>query len=355
MKKKIIISGGGTLGHILPIIPVIMEIYEKYDIYYIGTVKGNERKYFEDNNLIKYFKKIYYLDMEGINRKNIVKNIKVLYKYYIIRKKIKNIYNLVKPSLVIGMGGYISGACIHIAIKKEIKTIIHEQNSVMGLANKMVYKNVNKVLLSYDIDNIKNKKVIGNPRYSYVKENYKITDQNTILIVGGSLGSDFINELILNNASKLKINDYKIKLIVGRKYYKNNESKIKEIVNYNSSITVYPFLNNLNEEMSKASLIISRSGATTISEILGLTKPSILIPSPNVTNNHQYKNAYKLYEKGCCKLIEEKNLNIDLLISEINEILLKYEYKKQMIININKYYQNDPKKDFIREVDDILC
>ena len=175
MKKKIIISGGGTLGHILPIIPVIMDIYKQYDLYFIGTKKGLEKKYLENNDYNKYFKKMYFLDMEGINRKNIFKNIKVLYKYYIIRKQIIKIYETIKPNLIIGMGGYISGVSIKIANSKKIKTIIHEQNATMGLANKLVYKKVNKVLLSYDIDEIKEKVVIGNPRYSYIKENYKLS------------------------------------------------------------------------------------------------------------------------------------------------------------------------------------
>ena len=91
MKKKIIITGGGTLGHILPIIPVIEEIHNKYDLYFIGTKKGLEKKYFESNDINRYFKKTYYFDMQGIDRKNVFKNMKLLYKYYIIRKNLKKI------------------------------------------------------------------------------------------------------------------------------------------------------------------------------------------------------------------------------------------------------------------------
>ena len=347
MNKKIIISGGGTLGHILPIIPVIMDIYKQYDLYFLGTQKGLEKKYLENNDYNKYFKKMYFLDMEGINRKNIFKNIKVLYKYYVIRKQIIKIYETIKPNLIIGMGGYISGVSIKIANSKKIKTIIHEQNATMGLANKLVYKKVNKVLLSYDIPNIKNKVLVGNPRYSYIKENYVSKDENKILIVGGSLGSEFINNLIINNIEKLNIDYYNIILITGKKYYNSNEALIQEKNKQYKHIKIFPFLDNLIEEMSTSTIVISRSGATTISEIIALAKPSILIPSPNVTANHQYLNALDLYNKNCCLLIEEKDLTITILVNSIRQIITSYQYKKQIISNLSIYYKNNPKDDFI--------
>ena len=355
MKKRVIISGGGTLGHILPIIPVIIDIYEKYDLYFIGTKKGMEKSYFQNNDYNKCFKQLYFLDMEGINRKNVFKNINVFYKYYVIRKKLKNIYKNLKPDLVIGMGGYISGVAINIANRNNIKTIIHEQNAVMGLANKLVYKKVNKVLLSYDILNINNKILVGNPRYSFIKENYKSKEKNEILIVGGSLGSDFINNLIIDNIENLDLYDNKIKLVTGKRYYNNNKEKINKTIINHKTISIYPFLNNLIEEMSKATLIISRSGATTISEIIGLSKPAILIPSPNVTGNHQYKNAVDLYSKKCCLLIEEKDLSIDKLNESIRLIITNYSYKKQMMHNLDNYYQNNPKIDFIKIIEEELC
>ena len=138
MKKKIIISGGGTLGHILPIIPVVMDLYAEYDLYFIGTNKGLERKYIEDNKLTKYFKNTYYFDMIGVNRKNILKNMKLLYKYYIIRKKLKKLYKKIKPDLIIGMGGYISGVVINVGIGLNIKTIIHEQNKKRNTIRNMI-------------------------------------------------------------------------------------------------------------------------------------------------------------------------------------------------------------------------
>lgn len=346
-KKNIIISGGGTLGHILPILPVVYSICDEYNLYFLGTNKGVERKYFEDNNLNKYFIETYYLDMIGINRKNIFSNFIMIYKYLKTKKQVKKIFSKIKPNLIIGMGGYISGVVVEEGIKRNIKTCIYEQNSVLGLANKLLYKKVDKLLLSVDIENIKtnNKLVIGNPRLNYVRCNYKTNDKNYILIFGGSLGSEYINNLILNNINYFSFENYKIKIVVGKKYYEQNIEKIKSINNEN--IYIYDFLDSILDEMSNASIIVSRGGASTISEILGLKKPSILIPSPNVTGNHQYLNVLKVYKEGCCEMIEENTLTKEKLYSLINKLLTNYKYKKEIITNIDKNYNNNSLLDFI--------
>lgn len=349
-KKKIIITGGGTLGHILPILPVVYEIYEEYDLYFIGTTKGIEKKYFNDNNINQYFKKIYYLDMRGLNRKNIFKNIITIHKYIKTKKEAKKIIKNINPNLIIGMGGYISGVVIEQGIKNNIKTFIYEQNSILGLANRLLYKKVDKLLLSIDIKNIKsnNKVIIGNPRLNYVRNNYKINEKNFILIFGGSLGSEYINNLILDNSEYFNFENFKIKIVVGKKYYKNNIKKINALKQNN--IIIYDFLNNILDEMSNASLIVSRAGASTISEILGLRKPAIIIPSPNVTGNHQYLNASILYKEGCCEMIEEKELTKEKLYLIINKILTNYKYKKEIITNIDNNYNKNSLQDFINMI-----
>lgn len=355
MKKKIIISGGGTLGHILPILPIVIELYRQYDFYFIGTRKGMEKSYFDNNDINKYFIKSYYLDMDGINRKNIFKNIKVIKKYIKIKHFLNELFKTLKPNLVIGMGGYISGVCIKQAIKLNIKTIIHEQNYVLGLANKLVYKKVNNVLLSFDNKLLKgnNIKVIGNPRYSYIKENYHKSYKNKILIFGGSLGSSYINDLIVNNYQSFKINNYTINLVVGNKYYNNNINKIEKI-NECKYIKIYKFINNIVEEMSQCDVVVSRAGATTLSEIMALNIPSIVIPSPNVTADHQYKNAKYYYDLGCIVLIEEKDLNYETLINEITDLVTNYKYKTKLITNMTKLNHINPKNEFIKYIKENL-
>lgn len=350
IKKKIIITGGGTLGHILPFLPIILAIHHDYELYYIGSKRGIEEDYFNNSDFKKYFKNLYYLDMIGINRQNIFKNLKVLYKYFKVKRKIKKIYKEIKPDLIIGMGGYISGVCINVGIKKKFKTIIFEQNAVLGLANKLVQKKVNKLLLSYYISDVKciNSIVVGNPRYSYVKNKYINKEENIILIVGGSLGSKFINDLIINNMDYFKFNNYIIKIIVGKKYYNKNINKIKSI-NCNN-IIICDFVNDLVGEIAKASLVISRCGSSTLSELMALRKISILIPSPNVTDNHQYYNALKLYNDGCCEMIEEKNITKEKLYDMILCLITSYSYRTKIIDSINKIFNDDPLNNFIKVI-----
>lgn len=355
MKEVIVVTGGGTLGHVLPIIPIIKELQNEYIFIYIGTKKGMEKKYLYDNSLNYLFQNLYFLDMDGVNRKHILKNIIVFFKYLFLKKRIKQIYKQYKPVLVIGMGGYISGVAIHIAQIKKIKTIIHEQNSILGLANKLVYKKANKLLLSFPIDSLKenNIKVIGNPRYTEVLLNYISKDNyTTLLVIGGSLGSKKINEIILNNIEKFK--DIKITLITGNKYYNENIIEIQNLLSIYPNLIVYPFVNEMVEMMSKSSIVISRSGATTINEIMALRKCSILIPSPNVTENHQLKNALYLKERNACLLIEEKNLNIDELLKNIFLLYNNYNYKKEMENNIKKVITNNPKDDFIKVIREVV-
>lgn len=355
--KKIVIAGGGTLGHILPIIPLLKELYNNYNLYFIGSKKGLERKYFIDNNITYYFKSIFYLDMDGFNRKNILKNVNTLIKYINSKKKLKNIYKTIKPDLVIGMGGYISGIVIKEAINKKIKTIIYEQNSILGLANKMVINKVDQVLLSYEINGIKNKniKIIGNPRYSYVLENYKRKEEKTILIVSGSLGSKTINDFFINNIQYIIRKDYIIKIVVGKKYYNLNKDKINSInEEYKGKIIIYEFINDLVEELAKASVVISRSGASTISEIQALSVPTIFIPSPYVAKNHQYLNALYLKEKNCCFMIEEKDLDITKINEYINDLTSSYYKRKEITNNFKKLNTNDPKLDFIQIIKELI-
>lgn len=357
MKKVIVITGGGTLGHLLPIIPVVKEIYSKYDLIYIGTKKGLEKKYIEENDLKKYFTRLFYFDMEGLYRIKIIKNIKTIYKYLKVKKKISLIYKTYKVSLVIGMGGYISGVAIRQATKKKIKTIIHEQNAVMGLANKLVYKNVNKVLLSFPLEiSSSNYKVIGNPRYSEIIMNHKSYEfGNTILIFGGSLGSKKINDLFIKNIDKMNMNDLYYIIVVGLVYYKDNEDEIIKINEKYQNIKVIDFTNNIIDIMKKASLVICRAGATTINEIIALRKVSILIPSPNVTNNHQYENAKFIKDKNACSLIMEDELSFEMIQDEINKLIYNYNIRNTYKENIKKIIQNDPKDDFIKEINYLIC
>ena len=167
-----------------------------------------------------------------------------------------------------------------------IKTILHEQNAVMGLANKMCLKRVNKVLLTFPIDKIPNSIVIGNPRLIEASRKTLNKISNHITVLSGSLGSEVINNIIVDFLKTPLSTQYFTTLITGKRYY---EEVVKTLgTNKDKHFEVMPLSSNILDIMASSSLIISRSGATTIFEIIGLNIPSILIPSPNVVNNHQY-------------------------------------------------------------------
>ncbi|HHU55262.1 MAG TPA: UDP-N-acetylglucosamine--N-acetylmuramyl-(pentapeptide) pyrophosphoryl-undecaprenol N-acetylglucosamine transferase [Acholeplasmataceae bacterium] len=352
--KKIIIVGGGTLGHIYPILPVVNKIKDKYKLYFIGTKTGLERRLIESNpDFIKKF----FLDMQGFKRKLSLYNLVTISKFIKCYKNSKKILREIKPDLVIGMGGYISGVVIKVAKKMKFKAIIHEQNSVLGLANKFVEKNVDAVLLNFPLKRkLKNTnvKLVGNPRLTEIFENNKIKNElkKYLVVVGGSRGSKVINDTIISMIPELIKNKYKVVLITGSKYYEENENKIK-VLNYDD-IKIIPFTNELISYLKKASVIISRSGATTLAEIIALRKIAILIPSPNVTNNHQEENANILVKQNCAVKILEKNLSKEKLLDMILNLEENNSLRSEFIYNMMKSFNYHARDDFINEMEKFL-
>lgn len=348
--KKIVFTGGGTLGHIYPMIPVIKKLKNKCYLYFIGTTSGLEKALIDGLNI---FTNAYYLDMQGFVRKLSFENLKTINKYFKCKQQALDILKDLKPDLVIGMGGYISGVVIKAALKLKIKTMIHEQNAVMGLANKMVCKKVNRVLLGLPLRkgiNGVNSVLVGNPRITEIYETYKNAEEkDLIVVVGGSRGSQVINETIIALLPELKARAYRIVLITGSRYYQDYRSHDDGDV-----IRIIPFTNELMNLFARAALVISRSGATTISEILGLRKISILIPSPNVTNNHQEKNADILASNNCAVKITEKDLQKDNLLNKITTLLTDYNLRMQMKMNMIRIGDFTAREKFIKEMDMIL-
>ena len=305
--KKIMFTGGGTLGHIFPMMPVIEELkkrYPDYQVMFFGSKTGLEKKLLSNHPFID---EAYWLDIEGLKRKLTLQNINVLFKYYQAKRKANKILQEIRPDVVIGMGGYVSAPVVKEASKLKIATIIHEQNSYLGLANKLLIKKVDKVLLAFPLPKkIKNSQVIGNPRSSEVirkAKNYVKSKQNSkiLLVVGGSRGAQKINELTLKIVTSLKLQNIKTILITGNKYYNEHKDKLLSLVD--DYFEVIPFTNEIIKLINEASVVVSRSGATTLFELMALKKICLLIPSPNVTNNHQLANANYFKDKGCTIVI----------------------------------------------------
>ena len=325
---KVVITAGGTGGHIFPALALISKLKEKdknVEILYIGTTNRMEKDIIPKEE-IPYIG----IEMKGLNRKNIFKNIDVMKTYLKAVSKAKNELTKFKPDIVIGFGGYISAPVIYAAHKLKIKTIIHEQNSIPGVSNKFLSRYVDKVLVSFkeSIKDFPNDKTIytGNPRSEQIKDIEKIDkttlgfkkDKALIIIVMGSLGSLTMTKKLKETLPLFKNKDYQVLLITGKDYY----DEYKDI-KLSSNVKIVPFYNNLLGLMKDADLIVTRSGASTIAEITSIGLPAIMVPSPYVTNNHQYVNAKSLEDDGACIILKEedfdKNSLVDLLDKAIND------------------------------------
>lgn len=325
---RIIVSAGGTGGHIYPALAIINKIKEKEpnsEILYIGTKDRMEATIIPNKN-IPYLG----IEMKGLNRKNPFKNFSVLKNYCnnvkILKKEIKKF----NPDVVIGVGGYVTAPVIYSAKKMGYKTFIHEQNSIPGLSNKFLIRYVDKIGVSLpdSIQYFPKEKTIftGNPRSEEVYYTKDISKQDLnlglnnnkklVLIVMGSLGSTTMNKKLKETLPLFKNKDYEVVFVTGKGYY-DEYKKIKTV----SNVKIVSYLDNMAQVLKKTDLIVSRAGASSIAEITALGLPSILIPSPYVTHNHQYKNAKCLEDKGATIIMEEDKYDGKLLVNKIDEIL----------------------------------
>lgn len=344
---NIIISAGGTGGHIYPAIAIINKFKEKekdVNILYIGTHNRMEKEMIPKLG-IRYEE----LEIYGLSKTEILRDVKNLFLIKKAIKKCKKIMKGFKPDVVIGVGGYVTMPVLYAAKKLGIKTVVHEQNSVPGKTNKLISKNVDLVCTSYENSNRffnSAKKVVytGNPSGENALTTKKIhkedlglhKDKKLVLVVSGSLGSETMHNFFNKVLSRVNENDnFEVLYLTGRNFY-DDFMNGKE---YSKNVKVMSFLDNLSGLFSDVDLIISRAGAGTISEILALEIPSILIPSPYVANNHQYYNAKDLKDKKVSILIEEKDLNDQDFYNKIKELLE----------DDNKEYKD--MKDYLRKID----
>lgn len=353
--KKIVFVGGGTLGHIYPLLPVAKVLKQKgYEIYFIGTKKGLEKELIEKTNL---FTQTFYISMQGLKRSLSLKNIQTFILYIKAKKTIKDILQKYQIHLVIGMGGYISGVTLKVATRMNLKTILHEQNAVMGLSNRIVLDQVDRALLSFPIEEFSNNqhvKVIGNPRTSEIKNQYPIfyEDPKNILIVGGSRGSEKMNDIALLLSPIFQEKGYHVTLITGKTYYEKREDKIKQISS--PTFTILPFTHQFISYLLKAWVVISRSGATTMSEIIALRKVAIFIPSPNVTKHHQEKNAQYMEQYQAAKVLQESHLTKQSLLEVLEPLMNQYQLHQKIKENISKLPFSSSLDLFVEEVEKYL-
>ena len=321
---KYVVCAGGSGGHIYPAIAIINKIKEedkKATFLYIGTSDRMEK-----DIIPKLGIDFVGLEIVGLNRKNIFKNVSVLKKYLNAKKKAYDTLKEFNPDVVIGVGGYITLPVLKSAFKLGIPTVIHEQNSIPGLSNKLVKNKVSKICVSLpgSIKYFPKDKTVytGNPRSEEIikvkkcsKTELGFKDTKLVVFVMGSLGSTTMTLKLKELIPSFKNKNYSVLVITGKNYYDDYKD-----LDVSDNVKIVEYCDNLINILKDSDLIVSRAGASTIAEITAIGLPAILVPSPYVTHNHQYKNALELQEAGAIKLITEDEFDKNSIIPEIDKL-----------------------------------
>ena len=332
MQMRIILCGGGTAGHVTPAIAIAEEIRKSYPtsaILFIGREGGNENRAVQKSDIA-----LRTISLSGLKRSLSPQNIKVISDALKAKRKAKEIIREFNPDIILGTGGYVCWPVIMAGHEFGIKTAIHESNVTPGLTTKILAPFCNLILLGHQESikklNSRGKKVVvGNPilqdfkkinRESARKKLGLKDDDLFILSFGGSIGAEKMNDVIIELIENYSSKESKIKHLhaTGERYY--NNTKYAKYKTEFLGCKILPYIENMPTHLCAADIVICRCGALTLSEISAAGVPSILIPSPNVSSNHQYKNAKKIYDKGAALLIEEKDLDFNRLKDTVNRL-----------------------------------
>ena len=344
---KVLVSGGGTGGHIYPAVSLVKHIQKKHpdaEFLYIGTKKGLESKIVPDQGIP--FETI---EIQGFKRSLSLSNFKTVYLFLNSISEAKKIIRKFQPDVVIGTGGYVCGSVVYAAHKLKIPTIIHEQNSVAGMTNKFLSRYVDKIGICFSdvAKDFPSQKVVmvGNPRAQEVagiqksdilKEFDLDLEQPTVLIFGGSRGAKAINDAVLTSLETFQEKPYQILYASGDIYFEEINRKWQEIKNTSQNVKVVPYIKNMENVLGNIDLVVGRAGATSLAEITSIGLPAILIPSPNVTNDHQTKNAQSLVDKNAAIIVKNSELNQETLVTAIDDLMLDEEKRTAMAVASKK-------------------
>lgn len=358
--KNIIISGGGTGGHIFPAISIanaIKEIEPETNILFVGALGKIEM---EKVPAAGY--EIIGLPVAGLQRKLSFKNVSFIFKLISSLRKSRNILEDFKPNVAVGVGGYASGPVLRMANKKGIPTLIQEQNSYAGITNKLLAKRAKKICVAYEGMEkfFPQDKIIltGNPVRQDLLEkignreeaiDHFDLDKNkkTILVVGGSLGARTINQSIIGDIAKIGNSEFQILWQTGKYYFEDAKKSANETKFEN--VKVLDFITRMDMAYAAADVIISRAGAGTISELCLVGKPVILVPSPNVAEDHQTKNAMALVNKNAALMIKDIEAR-EKLIDSVLELIDNKEKLENLSENIKGMALRDSAKIIAEEV-----
>lgn len=357
---RIILSGGGTGGHIYPAIAIADEVKRRYPDAQIKFVGAQDKMEMEKVPQAGY--EIEGLWISGLQRKLTLKNLMFPFKLISSIRKSQRIIKDFKPNVAVGTGGFASGPLLHVANKQQIPTLLQEQNSFPGITNKILAKKANIICAAYDevkrfFPQEKVKKT-GNPvrqdllnidtKREEAQQFFKLdADKKTVLVLGGSLGARRVNQLIAEYADKLKKEDIQLIWQCGKLYYEDYKSYTE------GTVQVHQFLNRMDLAYAAADVIISRAGAGSVSELCIVGKPVIFIPSPNVAEDHQTKNAMAVTKNEAAITIAETQLE-EKFESAFFDLLENQSKQKELSRNIKKMALPNATSSIVDEIEKLI-
>ncbi|GET30135.1 undecaprenyldiphospho-muramoylpentapeptide beta-N-acetylglucosaminyltransferase [Prolixibacter sp. SD074] len=361
---KFIISGGGTGGHIFPAISIADGLKERYPDCQILFVGAEHKMEMEKVPAVGYA--IEGLPVAGFHRGEIWRNLSFPFKLLRSMMKARKIVTSFRPDCVIGVGGYASGPVLRVATNKGLPTVIQEQNSFAGVTNKILARKVDKICVAYDKmerffpaekivftgNPIRSNLVEGQKNVREAAEFFRVDESKPVLlIVGGSLGARSINDSLLARFDALKDSGIQVIWQTGKFYYKSISEKMEGKIP--GHIHLMEFIPRMDLAYAVADLVISRAGAGTISELCLVGKPSILVPSPNVAEDHQTRNAMALVEKDAAVLVNDSEAKETLVPEALKLIADKPELEK-LAVNSTKMALPNATRDIVGVIAELL-
>ncbi len=361
---KLILSGGGTGGHIYPALAIaegVKSLVPDVEILYVGTEKG-----LEGDIVPKAGYNFKSIDISGLDRSSMLKASKTLMKFPKSFMDARGIIKEFKPDVVLGTGGYVSFPVVFSASFFKCKTIIHEQNAVAGLANRHLAKRVDYTLLTFteaqkDM-NAKKTIVTGLPvrpeilnvNSSRAKRNLKLDDRFTLLAFGGSRGAASINRAMMDLIERYK-EDYNLQIIwiTGNNSFNQIENELKNNIDLNKlkcNLLLFPYMYNIEEALAAADLAVCRAGASTLAELSILGLPAILVPYPYAAEGHQEKNARALMDKNAARMVIDEFLDGDTLFRKVEEL----RYNEIELRNMKNNLLKEAKPNALQDIVSII-
>ena len=359
---RVIMTGGGTGGHIFPAIAIADEIMKREstsDILFVGAKGRMEEKVVPENNY-----EIKLIEVSGFNRKNIFKNITFVKNYLTSLRKCKKIINEFKPDVVVGTGGYVSGPVVSSAVKKGIPTLIQEGNSFPGKVTKYLSGKVSRVVVNFrETEKFLKRKdnvveisyPVRNKLKAYSKEEacrFFGLDHNlkTLFVFGGSQGAKAINECLKESINQLANNNINIIWQTGKSGYNEYSDMFSGL---HKNIKILEFINEMDYAYSASDLVVCRAGISSIMELSMFSKPVILVPLPTAAENHQEKNAISLLKRDAARIINQDNLT-NSFINNVNETIQSDSILNKLSENISKIYDKDAPLKIYNEIKNII-